>query len=96
MIAIFSHVREIAASGRYARDIVRVTIAVIDSWPDCEDTFDAVRAAVTLEPLRADEIVAAVAVKRDCNCHNGGIWLDQRVLDRIRVEQRHYVLEAPV
>ena len=29
-----------------ARDIVKVSIAVIDSWPDCEDTFDAVRSAV--------------------------------------------------
>ena len=34
-----------------------VTDAVIDAWPDCEDTFDAVRAAVTLEPQRADEMV---------------------------------------
>jgi outer membrane protein OmpA-like peptidoglycan-associated protein len=78
-----------------ARDIVRVTDAVVDAWPDCEDTFDAVRAAVTLEPQRADEIVADVAYKRDCNCHNGGIWLDQRVLDRVRVEMRHSILEVP-
>ena len=79
-----------------ARDIVKVAIAVIDSWPDCEDTFDAVRAAVELNPTRADEIVASVAVKRDCNCSNGGLWLDQRVADRIRVEMRHAILDVPI
>jgi len=78
-----------------AKDIIKVSIAVINSWPDCQDTFDAVRAAVELQPVRADEIVANVSVKRNCNCHNGGIWLDQRVLDRIRVEMRHNVLEVP-
>jgi len=77
-------------------DIIQVTLAVIDAWPDCEDTFDAVRAAVSLIPARADEIVANVAVKRDCNCNNGGIWLDQRPHERIRVDLRHRVLEVPV
>jgi outer membrane protein OmpA-like peptidoglycan-associated protein len=76
-------------------DIVRVAIAVVDAWPDCEDTFDAVRAAVDLVPNRADEIVASIAVKRDCNCSNGGIWLDQRVHDRIRVEMRHEMMDVP-
>jgi len=78
-----------------SRDIVKVTVAVIDAWPDCEDTFDAVRAAVELEPTRADEIVAAVAVKRDCNCTDGGLWLDQRVDERLRVELRHAMLDVP-
>jgi outer membrane protein OmpA-like peptidoglycan-associated protein len=79
-----------------SRDIVSVTVAVVDAWPDCEDTFDAVRAAVDLLPNRADEIVANIAVKRDCNCSNGGIWLDQRVHDRIRVEMRHAFLDVPM
>ena len=79
-----------------ARDAVKVTNAVVDSWPDCQDTFDAVRAAVELEPGRADEIVANIAVKRDCNCSNGGLWLDQRVYDRIRVEARHAILDVPI
>ncbi len=78
-----------------SRDIVEVTRAVVDAWPDCEDTFDAVRSAVALQPQRADEIVANIAMKRDCNCHNGGIWLDQRVMDRLRVDMRFNVLEAP-
>lgn len=76
-------------------DIVKVTIAVVDAWPDCEDTFDAIRAAVTLVPGMADEIVARVAVKRDCNCANGGIWVDQRLDERIRVEMRNAVLDVP-
>ncbi len=46
-------------------------------------------------PGRADEIVARVAVKRDCNCSNGGIWVDQRLHDRIRVEMRHAMLDVP-
>lgn len=78
-----------------ALDIVKVTVAVIDAWPECEDTFDAVRAAVTLQPDRADEIVATVAYKRNCNCSNGGLWLDQRVEDRLRVEMRFAILDAP-
>lgn len=78
-----------------ALDIVEVTLAVIDAWPDCEDTFDAVRAAVALQPGRAAEIVANVATKRDCNCSNGGLWVDQRLHDRIRVDMRHYMLDVP-
>ena len=77
-------------------DIVQVTIAVVNSWPDCQDTFDAVRSAVNLVPGRADEIVANIAVKRDCNCSTGGIWVDRRVADRIRVEMRHHVLDVPL
>lgn len=79
-----------------ALDIVRITNAVVDAWPDCEDTFDAVRSAVVLQPDRADEIVANIAMKRDCNCSNGGLWLDQRVENRIRVENRHNILDVPV
>ena len=79
-----------------ALDIVKVTNAVVDAWNDCEDTFDAIRTAVSLMPNRADEIVANIAMKRDCNCSNGGIWGDQRVNDRIRLELRHRVLDVPV
>ena len=92
---IFTTANELGNVDPASRDIVRVAIAVIDAWPDCQDTFDAVRAAVTLQPQRADEIVADVAVKRDCNCNNGGLWLDQRVDNRIRVEPRFSILEAP-
>lgn len=94
--AIYTQANEIGNTDRLALDIVNVTNAVVDSWNDCQDTFDAVRAAVELEPGRADEIVANIAVKRDCNCSNGGLWLDQRVDDRIRVEQRHAILDVPV
>jgi outer membrane protein OmpA-like peptidoglycan-associated protein len=94
--AIYTHARQLGNVDRLALDIVNVTIAVIDSWPDCHDTFDAVRSAVQLEPSRADEIVAKVAVKRDCNCSNSGIWLDKRVDNRIRVEARHAILDVPV
>jgi len=79
-----------------ALDIIKITIAVVNSWPDCEDTFDAVRSAVTLLPNRVDEIVAEVAVKRNCNCNNGGMWVDQRLWDRLRVEIRHQFLEIPL
>ena len=88
--------REGGKADPLALDIVNVAIAVIDAWPNCEDTFDAVRAAVALLPNRADEIVANVSVKRDCNCSNGGLWLDHRVDDRLRVEARHSVLDVPI
>lgn len=94
--AIYGHAIDQGNVDRLAKDIVNVTNAVVDAWPDCEDTFDAVRAAVALQPGRADEIVANIAVKRDCNCSNGGMWLDQRVLDRIRVESRHSILDVPI
>lgn len=94
--AIYTNATRQGNADRLAQDIVNVTIAVIDSWPDCQDTFDAVRAAVTLEPSRADEIVATVAVKRNCNCSNGGIWLDKRVEDRLRIEARHALLDVPI
>jgi outer membrane protein OmpA-like peptidoglycan-associated protein len=93
--AIFTEANRQPGADRLALDIVNVTTAVVDSWPDCQDTFDAVRAAVELEPSRADEIVSAVASKRDCNCNNGGIWLDRRMDDRIRVESRQAVIEVP-
>lgn len=93
--AIFTHAAERPAADAIARDIIEVTVAVVESWPDCEDTFDAVRAAVAQAPDRADEIVATIAVKRDCNCHNGGLWLDQRVDERLRVEMRHDILDVP-
>lgn len=94
--AIYTLAYEQGNAQRDSLDIVKVTKAVVDSWPDCEDTFDAVRAAVTLEPASAPEIVSNVAVKRDCNCSNGGLWLDKRVDDRIRVEARHAVLDVPI
>jgi outer membrane protein OmpA-like peptidoglycan-associated protein len=93
--AIYTGANALDGADLDSKDIVRVTIAVVEAWPDCEDTFDAIRAAVELAPNRADEIVASIAVKRDCNCNNGGIWLDQRVLDRIRVEWRHNILDVP-
>jgi len=94
--AIYSHAQSLAKSASPdAQDIVKVTVSVIDAWPDCQDTFDAVRSAVELEPARADEIVATVANKRNCNCSNGGLWLDQRVQERIRVELRFATLDAP-
>jgi outer membrane protein OmpA-like peptidoglycan-associated protein len=93
--AIFTRANELQAADPQSRDIVKVTTAVVDAWPDCKDSFDAIRAAVELQPQRADEIVAAIAVKRDCNCNNGGIWLDQRVQDRIRVDMRHQILDIP-
>jgi outer membrane protein OmpA-like peptidoglycan-associated protein len=92
---IYTNAGSLGNSDRLAKDIVNVTVAVVDSWPDCQDTFDAVRAAVELEPSRADEIVAKIAFKRDCNCNNGGLWLDQRVDDRLRVEMRHNILDVP-
>ena len=92
---IFTQANDMASVEANARDTLKVAIAVIDSWPDCQDTFDAVRAAVELMPDRADEIVATVSMKRDCNCNNGGLWLDKRVDDRLRVEQRFAVLDVP-
>jgi hypothetical protein len=77
------------------RDIVQVTIAVINAWPDCQDTFNAVKAAVELMPERAGEIVAHVAIKRDCNCTDGGLWVDERVDERLRPEVRDAILEVP-
>lgn len=95
--AIFTHASALGAGADPAAlDIVRVSLAVIDAWPECEDTFEAVRAAVGLMPEQAGEIVATVAVKRNCNCHNGGLWLDQRVDERIRVERRDAILDAPL
>jgi outer membrane protein OmpA-like peptidoglycan-associated protein len=94
--AIYTHARDLGAADPLAKDIVNVTKSVVDAWPDCQDTFDAVRSAVSLEPGRADEIVANIAVKRNCNCTNGGMWLDQRVDNRIRVEARHHILDVPV
>ena len=94
--AIYTHASDLPNADPLARDIVSVTEAVVDAWPDCQDTFDAIRAAVTRLPGRADEIVANIAVKRDCNCSNGGLWLDQRVDNRIRVASRHNILNVPV
>lgn len=84
-----------AAADPATLDIVQVTIAVINAWPDCEDTFNAVRAAVELMPGRAGEIVANVAVKRDCNCSNGGLWVEQRLDQRLRSELHNAILELP-
>ena len=77
------------------RDIVQVTIAVINAWPDCQDTFNAVMAAVELMPERAGEIVANVAIKRDCNCTDGGLWVEERLDERLRPEVRDAILEVP-
>lgn len=77
------------------RDIVQVTIAVINAWPGCEDTFNAVRAAVELMPERAGEIVANVAIKRDCNCSGGGLWVEERLDQLLRPEVRDAILEVP-
>ena len=93
---IYSNAQVVSGSHSDTLDIVKVTNAVVDAWPDCQDTFDAVRAAVALQPDRADEIVANIAVKRNCNCTNGGLWIDRRVDDRIRVEMRHAILDVPV
>ena len=94
---IYAHAGSIMSNvDSNALDIVKIATAVVDAWPDCEDTFDAVRSAVELMPNRADEIVANIAVKRDCNCSNGGIWIDQRVQDRLRVQMRHQILDVPI
>lgn len=77
------------------RDILQVTLAVIDAWPDCKDTFDAVRAAVELAPERAGEIVANVAVKRNCNCSDGGLWVEQHLDEQLRPEVRNAILDVP-
>jgi outer membrane protein OmpA-like peptidoglycan-associated protein len=76
-------------------DIVKVVIAVIDAWNRCDDTFGAVKRGVELMPDRAAEIAAAVAIKKDCNCAAGGIWPQQRVEERIRVDFRHAFIDVP-
>lgn len=79
-----------------ALDLVEVSLAVIDAWPDCGDTFEAVHRAVSKMPVRAAEVAERVAAKRDCNCTNGGLWLDWRVHERLRFEDRFAVLDVPV
>lgn len=76
-------------------DIIKVVIAVIDAWHQCDDTFGAVKRGVELMPDRAAEIAAAVAIKKDCNCAAGGIWPQQRVEERIRPYFRQVFVEVP-
>ncbi|NIM71383.1 MAG: OmpA family protein [Xanthomonadales bacterium] len=78
-----------------ARDIVKVVIAVIDAWTQPEDTYGAVKRGVELMPDRAAEIAERVAIKKDCNLAAGGLWPQQRVEERIRVEQRHAFISVP-
>jgi outer membrane protein OmpA-like peptidoglycan-associated protein len=78
-----------------ALDIVKVVVAVVDAWNRCDDTFGAVKRGVELMPDRAAEIAAAIAIKRDCNCAAGGIWPQQRVENRLRVDFQHAFIDVP-
>lgn len=78
-----------------ALDIVKVVTAVVDAWNKCDHTFGAVKRGVELMPDRAAEIAAAIAVKKDCNCAAGGIWPQQRVEERIRVNLRQAFIDVP-
>jgi len=93
--AIYTEANALPNADPQAKDIVKINNAVVDAATACQDTFDSVRAAVELRPNRADEVAADIAVKRDCNCGSGGLWLDQRVDERTSVEMRHDILEVP-
>ncbi|MBT8062713.1 MAG: OmpA family protein, partial [Gammaproteobacteria bacterium] len=92
---IFLNSPDIGNADPASRDIVKVVTAVVDAWNECSDTFGAVKRGVELMPDRAAEIAATIAIKKDCNCLAGGIWPQQRVEERIRVEIRHALVDVP-
>ncbi|NND44300.1 MAG: OmpA family protein [Xanthomonadales bacterium] len=78
-----------------ALDLVKVVIAVIDAWNQCNDTFGAVMRGVELMPERAAEIAAVVGIKKDCNCAAGGLWPQRRVEQRVRAELGYAFIGVP-
>ncbi len=78
-------------------DAAHTVLAVVDAYNRCDAVFDSVRAAVTLAPDRAGDIVQAAASTTRCPCSGETLWQRSRLERRIRIEQRRDpVLVAPL
>ena len=78
-------------------DAAHTVLAVVDAYNRCDAVFDSVRAAVTLAPDRAGDIVQAAASATRCPCSGETLWQRSRLERRIRIEQRRDpVLVAPL
>ncbi len=78
-----------------ALDIIHVATSVIDAWPQCEDSYGAIKRAVEIMPRRAPELVAQVAANGNCKCSGAGLWPPQRIETRMRSDLRHALLDVP-
>ncbi len=67
-------------------DIVRAVQTISRQWRDCEATYAVVAAAARRVPVRADEIAAAIATLRNCQCDAKNLWARSRINQRLRPE----------
>lgn len=65
-------------------DVVKAVQTVAKEWSSCEDTYSSVRKGVQISSDRADEIVAAVATIKGCNCNPQSFWARSRLEQRLR------------
>lgn len=65
-------------------DVVKAVQTVAKEWSSCEDTYATVRKGVQISPDRADEIVAAIATIRGCQCNAQSFWARSRLEQRLR------------
>ncbi len=76
-------------SSAYTFDLISITDGVINSTQSCQDTFEAVSTAVSLQPQQAPAIISSLSLKRDCNCTGGGLWAEQELNDWLSSEDRY-------
>ncbi len=75
-------------------DLIDNTESTINSSTTCQGTFDAISAAVSLQPGQAAQVVSRLSVKRDCNCSDGGLWVQRQLQQRILPEARNTMISA--
>ena len=74
-------------------DVVKAVQTVAKEWSTCDDTYASVRKAVQISPDRADEIVAAVATIRGCQCNAQSFWARSRLEQRLRPRIQRALVE---
>ncbi len=67
-------------------DLVKAVQTISREWHDCDATYAVAGAGTRMAPLRADEIAAAIATLRNCQCDAKSLWAKTRINRRLRPE----------
>lgn len=78
----------------YTTELIEVTEGVIDAAQTCEETFEAIKTATSLMPQQAPAIVSTLSLKKNCNCNDGGIWMEQRLFESLLPGQDYPAIDA--
>ncbi|GEM_PF-1581426 len=75
-------------------DLVKGVQTISREWHQCDATYAVAGAAARMAPLRADEVAAAIANLRSCQCDAKSLWAKTRLNRRLRPEIQRVLVKV--